>query len=44
MRVGEETFELAAGDSIAFAADRPHAYENPGASEGRYHNVIVYGR
>lgn len=44
MRVGEETFELAAGDSIAFSADLPHAYENPGASEGRYHNVIVYGR
>jgi transcriptional regulator with XRE-family HTH domain len=44
MRVGEESFDLGAGDSIAFAADRVHSYENPGASEARYHNVIVYGR
>lgn len=44
MRVGDDTYDLAAGDSIAFAADKPHAYENAGASEGRYHNVIVYGR
>ena len=33
-----------AGDSIAFAADRPHAYENPAGAEARYHNVIVYER
>jgi transcriptional regulator with XRE-family HTH domain len=39
-----ESFDLAAGDSIAFPADRPHAYENPGQSEGRYHNVIIYAR
>jgi transcriptional regulator with XRE-family HTH domain len=44
MRVGEETFELNAGDSIAFPADRPHAYENPAGSEARYHNAIVYER
>ncbi len=44
MRVGEETFELNAGDSIAFQADRPHAYENPAGSEARYHNAIVYER
>jgi transcriptional regulator with XRE-family HTH domain len=44
MRIGDESYELGAGDSIAFSADRPHAYENPGASEGRYHNVIVYAR
>ncbi len=44
MHVDEETYELNAGDSIAFAADRPHAYENPAGSEGRYHNVIVYER
>ena len=30
--------------AIAFAADRPHSYENPAASEARYHNVIVYER
>jgi quercetin dioxygenase-like cupin family protein len=44
MHVDDEVFELAAGDAIAFAADRPHAYENGGASEARYHNVIVYDR
>ncbi len=44
MHVAGETFELAAGDSIAFAADRPHAYENPGVSDARYENVIVYER
>jgi transcriptional regulator with XRE-family HTH domain len=44
MRVHDETYELGAGDSIAFAADRPHAYENPSGSEARYHNIIVYER
>jgi transcriptional regulator with XRE-family HTH domain len=44
MQVGDETHELSAGDAVAFPADRPHAYENPGGSEARYHNVIVYER
>src|SRR5579863_571489 len=44
MHVGDEMFELNAGDSVAFAADRPHAYENPAGSEARYHNAIVYER
>jgi transcriptional regulator with XRE-family HTH domain len=44
MRVLDETHDLLAGDSIFFAADRPHSYENPGAAEARYHNVIVYAR
>lgn len=44
LHVGDEKFELSAGDSVAFAADRPHAYENPAAGESRYHNVIVYER
>ena len=44
MHVGTETFDLGAGDSVAFAADRPHAYENPGGSDARYHNLIVYER
>jgi transcriptional regulator with XRE-family HTH domain len=44
MHVDGETYELGAGDSIAFAADRPHSYENPASSEARYHNVIVYER
>ena len=44
MRVGDESHDLGPGDSISFAADRPHTYENPGASEARYHNVISYER
>jgi transcriptional regulator with XRE-family HTH domain len=44
LHVDQEVYELAAGDSIAFAADRIHAYENPAGSEARYHNVIVYER
>jgi transcriptional regulator with XRE-family HTH domain len=44
MHVRDEVYELGAGDSIAFAADRPHAYENPAGSEARYHNIILYER
>jgi transcriptional regulator with XRE-family HTH domain len=44
MHLGEEKFDLAAGDSISFPADAPHAYENPGATKARYHNVILYER
>ena len=44
MHVGEEVHELGPGDSIAFAADRPHMYENPAGTEARYHNVIIYER
>jgi transcriptional regulator with XRE-family HTH domain len=44
IRVAGEVHELAAGDSIAFLADVPHAYENPGSSEVRCHNLIVYSR
>jgi transcriptional regulator with XRE-family HTH domain len=44
MHVQDETFELGSGDSVAFAADRAHTYENPSNAEARYHNVIVYER
>jgi len=44
MRIGDEVHDLASGDSIFFAADRPHVYENPAGAEARYHNVILYGR
>jgi transcriptional regulator with XRE-family HTH domain len=44
MHVGDDVYELGAGDSIAFPADRPHAYENSASQEARYHNVIVYER
>jgi quercetin dioxygenase-like cupin family protein len=44
MQVGEETYELSAGDSVSFPADRPHVYENPGGSEARYHDIVIYER
>jgi transcriptional regulator with XRE-family HTH domain len=44
LRVSGEVHDLAAGDSISFPADGPHTYENPGGSDARYHNVIVYER
>jgi transcriptional regulator with XRE-family HTH domain len=44
IHVDGETYDLAAGDSIAFDADRPHTYDNHGGAEGRYYNVIVYDR
>jgi len=44
MRLGREIYELGPGDSISFRADEAHAYENPGASEGRYHDLIIYAK
>ena len=44
MHVEGEVYELQAGDSVAFAADRVHSYENPAAAQATYHNVIVYER
>jgi transcriptional regulator with XRE-family HTH domain len=44
LHVEGETHDLLAGDTISFQADRVHAYENPGSSEARYHNVILYER
>jgi transcriptional regulator with XRE-family HTH domain len=44
LRLSNEVYELSPGDSVSFRADEPHAYENPGASEGRYHNLILYAR
>lgn len=44
LHVDGEAHDLLAGDSVSFTADRPHSYENPGASEARYHNVILYER
>jgi transcriptional regulator with XRE-family HTH domain len=42
IRVGAQDYELKPGDSISFKADLPHAYQNPGSEEGRYHDIIVY--
>ncbi len=44
MIVGEQSDELGPGDSVVFDANRPHIYDNPGSSEARCHNVIVYAR
>jgi XRE family transcriptional regulator, regulator of sulfur utilization len=44
MTVGDSVDELAAGDSVVFDANLPHVYENPGASEARYHDIIIYQR
>jgi transcriptional regulator with XRE-family HTH domain len=44
LRVDGEVYELGPGDSVSFSADKAHAYENPGAVEARYHDVIVYDR
>jgi Predicted transcriptional regulators len=44
VRVGSEVYDLAAGDTVSFLADQPHSYENPGSSEIRCHDVIIYAR
>ncbi len=44
LRVSGHVQELGPGDSVSFRADETHAYENPGTSEARYHNLIIYAR
>jgi transcriptional regulator with XRE-family HTH domain len=44
LHVESDVHELGPGDSVAFTADKAHVYENPGATESRYHNVIIYDR
>ena len=44
LTVGATTHALATGDSVWFAADVPHIYQNPGTSEARYHDLILYAR
>jgi transcriptional regulator with XRE-family HTH domain len=44
MIVGDHSDDLGPGDSVVFDANKPHVYENPGSSESRCHNVIVYSR
>ncbi|HEX4406581.1 MAG TPA: XRE family transcriptional regulator [Polyangia bacterium] len=44
LRVEGEIYELGSGDSVSFSADKPHAYENPGATEARYQDLILYDR
>jgi transcriptional regulator with XRE-family HTH domain len=44
LSVAAESYDLGPGDSISFSADKAHVYENPGSSESRYHNIILYDR
>src|SRR5450432_4067399 len=44
MIVGDRVDDLAAGDTVVFDANLPHVYENPGTSEARYHDIIIYQR
>jgi XRE family transcriptional regulator, regulator of sulfur utilization len=42
MLTGDRAEDLGPGDSILFNANVPHVYENPGNSEARYHDLIMY--
>lgn len=42
VRVGEAMRDARTGQSLIFAADKPHVYDNPGSREARVLNVIVY--
>jgi transcriptional regulator with XRE-family HTH domain len=44
VHVGDDRFQLSPGDSLFFAADVPHAYENAGRVEARCLDLIIYGR
>ena len=42
LEVDGQRFELATGDAIAFTADRPHSYVNPGSEHCRMYLVMTY--
>jgi rhodanese-related sulfurtransferase/transcriptional regulator with XRE-family HTH domain len=42
LEIGKERHELAKGDAIAFTADVPHAYVNPGSEECWMNLVMTY--
>jgi XRE family transcriptional regulator, regulator of sulfur utilization len=42
--VGDETHDLATGDTLYFHANVPHSYENRSSRESRCIDVIAYGR
>ncbi len=44
IRVADDEHELAAGDSIRFRADVPHAYRNDGSGLAVFTMVIAYAR
>ena len=41
---GDETHDLAAGDTLYFLANVPHSYENRSSREARCIDIIAYGR
>jgi transcriptional regulator with XRE-family HTH domain len=42
LTAGDRAETLEAGDSMLFNSNVPHAYENPGDTEARYHDLIMY--
>jgi XRE family transcriptional regulator, regulator of sulfur utilization len=42
LTAGDRVEELQTGDSMLFNANAPHVYENPGTSEARCHDLIMY--
>jgi quercetin dioxygenase-like cupin family protein len=44
LHVGDAQHELGPGDSVCFDADKPHAYENPGADITLCHDFMMYAR
>jgi quercetin dioxygenase-like cupin family protein len=42
--VGDETHDLAPGDSIFFRADVPHSYESRSSHDTRCIDIISYAR
>jgi len=44
LTAGDATYDLGAGDSVWFAADLTHVYQNPGGSEARYYDLILYAK
>ena len=43
LEVGVAGYDLRTGDSVVFAADQPHVYQNPGRSAAVCHDLILYG-
>ena len=43
LKIGEESYELHAGDSIRFVANVKHSYHNPGKNPMRAFTIFYYG-
>jgi transcriptional regulator with XRE-family HTH domain len=42
LQIGDEVYVIAQGDSLRFAADRPHHYRNASGQTIRFHSLIYY--